>query len=141
MLSLLGRSLSVPFGQSASQLRIDGVEQAADGSIRVSLVSELDRDESEYLLSGVADVVQRYAPATISIDATRLTFLDSAGIRALLTCRKLAERAGCRLSMPRVHLHVFQVLEISGLLGNLGVLEQTAPNAAREAPGVAGRSR
>ncbi|MFC7531515.1 STAS domain-containing protein [Actinoplanes sp. GCM10030250] len=108
---------------STPHLHIDA-EPEPDGSIRVALTGELDGEEVDFLRSTMADVVRHNAPAPIHVDAGRLTFVDSAGIRALLTCRRTIDQAGSRMSIPRVSPNVFQVLEITGLLDVLGVVEQ-----------------
>ncbi|AEV83145.2 Anti-sigma F factor antagonist [Actinoplanes sp. SE50/110] len=126
-MSTAGQEPSVTFAySSAPRLHIDGITPAADGSVHLCLIGELDQEETDRLHAGITDLAHRYASAPIHIDATRLTFLDSAGIRALLICRKRLEQAGSRMSMPRVHPHVFQVLQITGLLDVFGVTEQTA---------------
>ena len=66
--------------------------------------------------AAITDVLSQYAPAPVRIDAGRLTFLDSSGIRGLLACRRIAEQAGSPLSIPRASPNVFQVLQIAGLL-------------------------
>jgi anti-anti-sigma factor len=114
-----------PHSPAEPRLHIDVIGYAPDGPTQVRLTGELDGEETERLRAGFADLVQRHAPAPIHIDATGLTFLDSAGIRALLTCRRMAERAGSRMSMPRVHPSVLQVLQITGLLTVFDIDGQT----------------
>ncbi|BBH70782.1 hypothetical protein ACTI_74670 [Actinoplanes sp. OR16] len=106
---------------SSSRLHIGGAGPAADGSIHVTLAGELDREECELLEAHIADLVKQHAPAPILLDATRLTFLDSAGIRALVSCLDLSEQAGSPLSMPEVSPIVFQVLRVTELLSVFGV--------------------
>ena len=100
---------------TASRLHVHVAEPDLDGSIRIELSGELDGQETEILPELVVAAAQRCAPAAVHVDATGLTFIDSSGIRVLLGCRNLAAAAGSRLLMPRVHPHVFQVLEITGL--------------------------
>ena len=118
---------------SAPRLHIDGIRPAEDGSVRVCLAGELDDEETERLQAAITDVLSQYAPAPVRIDAGRLTFLDSSGIRGLLACRRIAEQAGSPLSIPRASPNVFQVLQIAGLLTVFDVVEQTdaAPAPAR----------
>jgi stage II sporulation protein AA (anti-sigma F factor antagonist) len=101
-------------------------DAARSGRVRVRLIGELDFDETERVQSAVAAAIERWAPAHVALDATGLTFLDSAGIRALLECRELAERAGAGLSVEGVSPIVHQVLSITELLEHLGVTV-TAP--------------
>lgn len=121
---------------SETLLHIDVTGCAADGAIQMRLAGELDSQEAERLHAGFADLVQRYAPTPIHVDATDLTFLDSAGTRALLICHRMAERAGSHMSIPQVHPSVFQVLRITGLLTVFDVSGQAsspAGSAARPA--------
>jgi anti-anti-sigma factor len=64
----------------------------------------------------VVDLIQRHRPKRVILDLGRVTFLDSAGIRALLTCRRLAVRHGSELESGRAHDNVRQVLTITSLL-------------------------
>ncbi|MEV4343632.1 STAS domain-containing protein [Actinoplanes sp. NPDC049596] len=112
--------------QPARRLHIEDPKPAPDGSIHVGLSGELDGEESEFLRATMAEVVTRFAPAPVLIDASRLDFLDSAGIRSLLSCRRMIEEAGSRMSMPWVSADVRQVLEITGLFQILRV-EQAEP--------------
>jgi stage II sporulation protein AA (anti-sigma F factor antagonist) len=124
---------------SAPRLHIGGTKPGPHGSIRVVLAGELDQEEADRLHAGIEEVVQRHAPASIDIDATQLTFLDSAGIRALLTCHRSAGQNGSRMSISQVHPHVFQVLEITGLLELFAVVEKAADRpgeAADQATGL-----
>ncbi|MEV6303273.1 STAS domain-containing protein [Actinoplanes sp. NPDC051861] len=108
---------------AASRLHLHVSGPDPDGSTTIVLSGELDGQEAEPLHDTVMTAALRCAPAPVRLDATRLTFLDSSGIRALLSCRSMAASAGSRLLMPRVHPHVFQVLDITGLLTIFGVTE------------------
>ncbi|MEV4281277.1 STAS domain-containing protein [Actinoplanes xinjiangensis] len=110
---------------SAPRLHIGDIRSAADGSIEVELAGELDTRETERLRAGITGVVREHGPAPIRIDASRLTFLDSAGIRGLLACRRIIGEAGSRLSISVAHPNVFQVLQITGLLSVFDVVEQS----------------
>ncbi|MEU4690118.1 STAS domain-containing protein [Actinoplanes sp. NPDC023714] len=101
---------------SLPRLAIDDAEPAEDGSVPVILAGEFDRDETGRFETHIAGLVRQHAPAPIRIDATAVSFLDSAGINALLVCRDLAERAGSALSIPVASPVVFQVLQITELL-------------------------
>ena len=111
----------IPRDHSSPRLRIDDAQPAGDGSVRVRLAGELDRDETGRLEARVAEVVRQHAPAPIHLDATRVTFVDSAGLSSLLACRDITERAGSQLSIPLASPAVFQVLEITELLTVFGL--------------------
>ncbi len=59
-------------------------------------------------------------PTQIEIDASGLTFADSAGLRAFLVSRKDAEAAGVELRVTQVSEPLDRVLEMTGLRDVLG---------------------
>jgi stage II sporulation protein AA (anti-sigma F factor antagonist) len=114
------------FAHSTTRLSVVVGAVRPGGRVLVGLTGELDCDETERLRDAVAGALARWAPAHVALDATGLTFLDSAGIRALLECRDLAEKAGAGLSVEGVSTIVYQVLRVTELLEHLGVTV-TAP--------------
>ncbi|MEU4155319.1 STAS domain-containing protein [Actinoplanes sp. NPDC026670] len=117
------------FGHSTIRLTVLAGPLEADGQVRVSLIGELDHDEAGRLRDAVSDTVERLAPRHVTLDAAELTFLDSAGIRALLECRDLAEKAGASLSVAEVSPIVFQVLRVTELVDYLAVTRASLPVA------------
>ncbi|GIE77039.1 hypothetical protein Aph02nite_29890 [Actinoplanes philippinensis] len=109
------------FTPSTSRLTVVAGEADSDGRVLIRLIGELDYDETERLREAVAGAVGRWVPAHVTMDATELTFLDSAGIRALLECRDLADKIGAGLSVEGVSPIVFQVLRVTELLEHLAV--------------------
>src|SRR5690606_8231509 len=57
-------------------------------------------------------------PAILHVDLTGVTFLDCAGIGALVAARNAAIRAGCRIRFSHSHPIVRLVLEVTGLIDN-----------------------
>jgi anti-anti-sigma factor len=55
----------------------------------------------------------------VVVDLTGVTFLDSSGIRALLTVRRIADEHGAALTVTGAHGIVRRVLTLTGLLGLL----------------------
>jgi anti-anti-sigma factor len=109
------------FAHPADRLTVVVQEPDADRQVRILLRGELDSDETGRLSDAVAEAIQRHVPARLVLDATELGFLDSAGIRALLHCQNLAERAGAELSVWEASPIVYQVLQVTHLLDYLGV--------------------
>jgi anti-anti-sigma factor len=97
---------------------------------RVTVAGEMDMLSATVLQDAVADVLGR-RPRRIELDLHDVTFLDSAGIRTLLTCHAEAGRAGCELNLVDPHPRVYRVLEITGLLGHFQLV--TAPVTDRSA--------
>ncbi|BCJ39376.1 hypothetical protein GCM10010168_63760 [Actinoplanes ianthinogenes] len=105
-------------GSHALDLRVVGAGQA--GPVGLVLSGELDREEADKLLECVTGLVREHPGRAIEVDAGTLLFLDSGGVRALLTCLELAEAAGCRLSIVAAGPVTYQVLRITGLLETFG---------------------
>jgi anti-anti-sigma factor len=61
-----------------------------------------------------------------------VTFLDSAGIRALLMCHSDAEKAGCQLGLTRTPPRVYEVLNITGLLDHFGLTPAPGSTGGQE---------
>ncbi|GAB7043768.1 anti-sigma factor antagonist [Catenuloplanes niger JCM 9533] len=87
----------------------------------VRVVGEMDRDTAPEVEAAVDEVLGGARVESVVFDLGGVTFLDSAGIRVLLTCRELAERAGAGLVVERAHEVVRQVLTITDLMGVLRV--------------------
>ncbi|MEU4564444.1 STAS domain-containing protein [Actinoplanes sp. NPDC023936] len=98
-------------------------------TVVVSAAGEIDRDSCERLRRAVGDALHRDQPRLISLDLGAVTFLDSAGIRALLNCRRDAGDFGCELEIGRAHDHVYQVLAITGLVDVFALGEKVVPRS------------
>ena len=96
----------------------------------VALSGELDTDGFEELCSILADAVGRPGGAAVHADLADLDFLDSGGIRALLTAYHHAQMCGRSFTVVRAHGTVRRVLEIAGLLRILGAEPARSDEAA-----------
>lgn len=85
----------------------------------VRLDGELDLYGSPKLTAAVEELLES-GPSTIEIDASGLTFADSAGLRAFLVARKDAEGSGAELRVSKVSEPLDRVLEMTGLREVLG---------------------
>lgn len=96
-----------------------------DGFVHVGLVGELD-------LSTVGKVqeelrgVEETAPPTLVIDLSRLTFLDSTGLRCIVTADERARDAGRRLVIVRGPDPVQRVFAITRLDERLEMVDDVA---------------
>ena len=79
----------------------------------VELVGELDLHESERLGAVMSEVMAEPTGA-IELDAAKLTFTDSAGIRAMLVARADAKDRGIEFEVSRVSPPVDRILRIAG---------------------------
>ncbi|WP_433788458.1 STAS domain-containing protein [Actinoplanes sp. CA-252034] len=121
------------FAHATSRLTVVVGEADSDGCIRVALIGEFDYDETRQVTEAVSGVVDRCVPTHVTLDATKLTFLDSAGIRALLECRALTDKVGAGLSVEGVTPIVFQVLRVTELVDYLAVTTVRS-GGVRDAP-------
>ncbi|GAB7050181.1 STAS domain-containing protein [Catenuloplanes indicus] len=97
------------------------VERRGDGVVGVRVVGDVDRDSAGSVLEAFERALAGDEPARVVFDLGGVGFLDSAGIRVLVTCRERAELVGARLEVERAHENVRQVLTITDLLGVLRV--------------------
>ena len=101
-------------------LEVTTVER--DGFVHVGLVGELD-------LSTVGKVeeelreIEKPAPPMVVIDLSRLTFLDSTGLRCIVTADERARDAGRRLVIVRGPDPVQRVFAITRLEERLEMVD------------------
>ena len=85
-------------------------------SARLEVAGEIDRDTAGQLVQAVEKVAGGGDRASVQVDFSGVTFLDSAGIRAVLTARRIASEHGAALYLTDVRGNVLDVLTIMGLL-------------------------
>jgi anti-sigma B factor antagonist len=96
-----------------------------DGFVHVSLLGELD-------LSTVGKVqeelrrVEKSSPPTVVIDLSRVTFLDSTGLRCIVTADERARDEGRRLVIVRGPDPVQRVFSITRLEERLEMVDDVA---------------
>jgi anti-sigma B factor antagonist len=101
---------------------LDVTTEDRDGLVHVGLVGELD-------LSTVGKVqeelrrVEQSAPSTVVIDLSRLTFLDSTGLRCIVTADERARAAGRRMVIVRGPDPVQRVFSITRLEERLEMVD------------------
>lgn len=99
-----------------AQLSVD-VTCTADSIVVVTFAGEIDRTTCADVQWKIGEVLDRLTPQRISLDLSDVTFLDSGGIRVLVEALEETRRRGGDLDIRRAHRHVYQVLDITGLLG------------------------
>lgn len=96
-----------------------------NGLVHVALVGELD-------LSTVAKVqeelrrVEASGPATVVVDLSKLTFLDSTGLRCIVTADERAREEGRRMVIVRGPDAVQRVFAITRLEERLEMVDDAA---------------
>ena len=104
---------------------LDVRSEDRNGLVHVALVGELD-------LSTVAKVqeelrrVEASAPATVVVDLSKLTFLDSTGLRCIVTADERARADGRRIVIVRGPDAVQRVFAITRLEERLEMVDDAA---------------
>ena len=90
------------------------IATSIDGTTaRVTLAGELDLDGVESVTSALTGLAREGA-TTVLVDASGLTFLDSSGLRALLSGRQALGDVDVPLIIEHASPAVERVLEITG---------------------------
>ena len=106
---------------------LDVTTEDRDGLVHMALVGELD-------LSSVAKVqeelrrIEAGSPATLVVDLSKLTFLDSTGLRCIVTADERAREQGRRIVIVRGPDAVQRVFAITRLEERLEIVDD-APAA------------
>ncbi|MEV8505016.1 STAS domain-containing protein [Actinoplanes sp. NPDC051475] len=88
------------------------VQASASAAAVVTMSGEVDVCNYARMQQVVIDLLLHKRPAHVLLDMGKVTFLDAAGIRALLTCRYDAEQLGIRLKICAAHKRVRWVLTV-----------------------------
>jgi anti-anti-sigma factor len=89
---------------------VAAVEQ---GVARVTLRGELDLDRAGAVATQLTDLAGQGASSVI-VDVSDLNFIDSSGLRALLSAREQLAGAGATLQLTDLSPAVERVLEMTG---------------------------
>jgi anti-sigma B factor antagonist len=118
----------------APQLEVD--ELTADEATQViALTGELDVATVEGFNAAVQRAVSDGA-ATVVADLTRLTFMDSSGLAAMLGALRSLDHAGARLLIACANPTVLRVFEITGTEQTFEILPTREQALARVRHGV-----
>jgi anti-anti-sigma factor len=102
-----------------TQLHIDTSYPSPDTAriaVAVAVAGEVDLASAPILLERLLSLLHEQAPAVLDVDLAGCTFLDCAGIGALVGARNAAVQTGCRLRVTNPRPIVRRVLELTGLL-------------------------
>ena len=120
----LARKAGTPLGSTPVEI-LDVSTEDRDGLVHVGLVGELD-------LSTVAKVqeelrrVEESSPPTVVLDLSKLTFLDSTGLRCIVTADERARDAGRRVVIVRGPDPVQRVFSITRLDERLEMVDDAS---------------
>jgi len=93
-----------------------GVDER-DGIVTIRLVGELDMATREKL-APLRAILDRH-PTEIVVDMSKLTFLDSSGLRGILNGCLIADSLGVQYRCVGIQPHIRRMLEVVGVLDTL----------------------
>jgi anti-sigma B factor antagonist len=100
----------------------------SDAGGRISVAGEVDCSTAPQLTASLESLLSA-APAEVVVDLTEVTFLDSAGLHALVTAHARAAGQGTRLRVLVATRAVERPIQVTGLWDVLRV-EKVRPGAA-----------
>lgn len=115
-MAIIGRGSSETFDPSPGQF--DMRMHIAGGEHILQLSGELDM-ATQPLLANTIESMDLAVADLVTLDLSKLTFMDSTGLRAILVLRDFCESAGTELRIVPGPKAVQRVFEISGLLDRL----------------------
>ncbi len=113
--------MSAPTDTGDLEVRID----TSDGGCTVTVVGDVDSVSAPALSGRLAELLARPEVGVVELDLTGVTFLDSAGLTALVCAHRAAQRAGQQLRMRcGTGRAVLRPLEITGLTGTFTIVDR-----------------
>jgi anti-anti-sigma factor len=95
--------------------RLDVRVAYGDGILTLTMTGEVDLDSSPQLLQAVQEAGAPWGTHVVA-DLSGVTFMDSTGVRVLLTCYERAQEHGGTLSVTGAHGLIERILYLSGVL-------------------------
>jgi anti-anti-sigma factor len=92
----------------------------AGGNVHIQPTGEIDTDNAYDLREVISGLLAAGRPRMIKVDMAGVTFIDSVGIGALVSCYHTAAASGVRLIVCNPTAYVHRLLYVSGLLGLFG---------------------
>jgi len=109
------------------------VQPEVGGTVVVHPAGEIDADNAHELRETVSGLLVAGRPTLIKVDLGGITFIDSVGIGALVSCYHTAAASGVRLIVTNPTAYVHRLLYVSGLLGLFGSPARPPAQRDREA--------
>jgi anti-anti-sigma factor len=106
-------------------------DQRDDGVVTLTPAGEVDMGAVDTLGSALQDALSTPDRVDVVVDLARVTFLDCAGIGALVAGRNTAVSGQCGYTVVNPQRQVLRVLELTGVLGALTGRPQPASATAR----------
>lgn len=93
----------------------------ADGLLVATLDGELDLDCADKVRDSLAEAARSPGCRFLQVDVSRLAFIDSYALGALVSARNLATAAGVALTLTNPSAPVRKAIEVTGLAEVFGL--------------------
>lgn len=90
-------------------------------TVVVAVAGEVDLGTAPSLEEAVTTAVSTAGAHAVRIDLTEVSFMDSTGLRVLLTGRQAAEQRGIAFTVANPQPHLLKVMRVTGIDGLLGL--------------------
>jgi anti-anti-sigma factor len=101
------------------------ITEQGEGQARIALVGELDIASAPQFEEGL-EKVEAGAPAVLVLDLRKVEFIDSTGLRAVISADERARSAGRRLVIIRGTTAVERVFSVTQLDQRLEIVDDPA---------------
>lgn len=91
--------------------------------LKLQITEEVDHCMAEKIRNKADFEIQKYMPQKIVMDFGNVSFMDSAGIGMILGRYKTAKLVGGTLNLSNVKPEIKKVLEMSGVLKIIPIIE------------------
>jgi anti-anti-sigma factor len=137
MESVMSLESSHPVPSLDQPLLLMDVHHDGDAAtVRMTISGEVDDLSAIQLEKAFIGAVRRHRPAVVEMNVRDVTFLDSAGIRALVLCQADARQVDCRITLLDAPPVFRRVLEICGLLHHFHLEPSEVPEPMPACPAV-----
>jgi anti-sigma B factor antagonist len=97
------------------------ITSAGEGSIVLSVVGEIDLSTADELQAALDGALKDAGTTEVCVDLSDVGFLDSAGLRVLVSSLRAAEERKLGFRVTGAQPRVRKVIEITGLTATLGL--------------------
>jgi anti-sigma B factor antagonist len=90
-------------------------------TVVVSVVGEVDLGTAPRLEQAVTEAVEGTDTEVVRIELAQVSFMDSTGLRVLISGVQAAERRGIRFTVANPQPHLLKVMRVTGIDALLGL--------------------
>lgn len=121
MVRRAGSGPATTLGQVPKDTLVSYTPADADGVIRAELDGELDLDCADKVRDSLAETAAEPACKRLEVEVSRLSFIDSYALGALVSARNSAAAAGVTLVLVDPSPPVQKAIEVTGLSDVFGL--------------------